>query len=50
MIRVFYTSDLTNGADRDMTENILYASRKNNERDDITGFLILHENKVMQIA
>ncbi|MEO9514343.1 MAG: BLUF domain-containing protein [Paracoccaceae bacterium] len=49
MIRVFYTSDLTNGVDRSMIENILCASRKNNERDDITGFLILHENKIMQL-
>ena len=49
MIRVFYTSELTNGVDRDMIENILRVSRKNNERDDITGFLIMHENKIMQL-
>ncbi len=49
MIRVFYTSDLAQGADRKMVEDILRVSRKNNARDDITGFLILHENKIMQL-
>ncbi|MEO9820901.1 MAG: BLUF domain-containing protein [Paracoccaceae bacterium] len=49
MIRVFYTSDLACSADRELIEKILRVSRKNNERDNITGFLILHENKIMQL-
>lgn len=48
MIRLFYTSTLGTGVDRTEIEQILRVARRNNERDEITGMLILHEQKILQ--
>lgn len=49
MIMILYLSTATSLYDDNELENILVASRKNNERAGVTGILLYHDGGILQV-
>ena len=49
MERIIYISTSRTDPDRDMVEDILRASRRNNRRDGLTGLLVVGGRRFLQV-
>ena len=49
MERIIYISTCRTDPDRDMMDNILQASRRNNRRDGLTGLLVVGGRRFLQV-
>ena len=49
MIREIYTSSSTGTLQPSEVSDVLNAARRNNARDDLTGMLIYHNNRFLQV-